>query len=69
MKDALRLETGQVVVRGVFGVPTFIVDDQLFWGADALDFLKAYLADPAILASDEMKRGTNLPVDAARKLA
>jgi len=44
------------------------VDGQLFWGADALDFVKAYLADPAIVATDEMKRVTNLPVGAARKL-
>lgn len=67
VKDALRLETERAAARGVFGVPTFIVDDELFWGADALDFFKAYLTDPAILASDEMKRVTTLPVGASRK--
>ena len=30
--------------RGVFGVPTFITDDQLWWGNDRLDFLERYLA-------------------------
>jgi hypothetical protein len=39
----------------------------LFWGADAIDFLKAYLEDPAILHSAEMKRLETLPVGAARK--
>jgi 2-hydroxychromene-2-carboxylate isomerase len=33
--------------RGVFGVPTFIVDDQLFWGNDRIEFLEEYLRDPA----------------------
>lgn len=66
VKDALRLETEQAVAHGVFGVPTLIVDGQLFWGADALDFVKAYLADPAIATSDEMKRVTTLPIGATR---
>jgi 2-hydroxychromene-2-carboxylate isomerase len=68
VKDELRLETEQAMTCGVFGVPTLIVDGQLFWGADAMDFVKAYLADPAIVASDEMKRVTTLPIGATRKL-
>ncbi len=69
VKDALRLATEQAAARGVFGVPTLIVDGQLFWGADALDFVKAYLADPAIVTTDEMQRVTSLPIGATRKLA
>lgn len=30
--------------RGVFGVPTFVVDDRLFWGNDRLVLLEAALA-------------------------
>jgi predicted DsbA family dithiol-disulfide isomerase len=63
----LRENTEQATARGVFGVPTFDVDGTLFWGADAIDFLKAYLEDPAILHSAEMKRLETLPVGAARK--
>ena len=55
------------MARGVFGVPTLIVDDELFWGADAMDFVEAYLADPGIVATEEMKRAINLPVGASRK--
>lgn len=33
--------------RGVFGVPTFIVDDQLWWGNDRLDFISEYLSSKA----------------------
>ena len=29
--------------KGVFGVPTFVVDDQVFWGNDRIDFLKSHL--------------------------
>ncbi len=30
--------------RGVFGAPIMIVDDQMFWGNDRLDFLEKHLA-------------------------
>jgi 2-hydroxychromene-2-carboxylate isomerase len=67
IKDALRLETAQAVARGVFGVPTLVVDDELFWGADATEFAEAYVADPGILATGEMLRAARLPVGASRK--
>ena len=67
IKDALRVETDQAVARGVFGVPTLIVDDELFWGADAMDFVEAYLDDPGIVATEEMVRAKNLPVGASRR--
>lgn len=34
----------EAVSRGVFGVPTFVVGDQLFWGQDRLDDLDLHLA-------------------------
>jgi 2-hydroxychromene-2-carboxylate isomerase len=34
------------VERGVFGVPTFFVDDEMFFGNDRLDFVKARLKPP-----------------------
>ena len=67
VKDRLRQETEDALARGVFGVPTHVVDQQLFWGAEATDFLKSYLADPAIFASAEMARVSSLPVGVARK--
>jgi 2-hydroxychromene-2-carboxylate isomerase len=46
-KAQLRANTDDAIASGVFGVPTFVVDDKLFWGFDALPMLKAYLdADP-----------------------
>ena len=56
MKDALRKNTEEAAARGVFGVPSFVIDGEVFWGADALDFVKAFLKDPAVLRNDEMRR-------------
>jgi 2-hydroxychromene-2-carboxylate isomerase len=66
-KDSLRKSTDEAARRGVFGVPSFVIDGEVFWGADALDFLKAFLEDEAVLHNDEMRRVDNLPVGAARK--
>ena len=39
----LRLQTERAIQAGVFGVPTFAVDDEIFWGNDRLPLLSAYL--------------------------
>jgi 2-hydroxychromene-2-carboxylate isomerase len=43
IKQRLRGQTERAVAAGVFGVPTFVVDGELFWGNDRLPFLQAYL--------------------------
>ena len=67
VKDALKKNTDAAAARGVFGVPTYEVEGELFWGADAIGFVNAFLADPAALRNDEIRRADNLPVGAARK--
>lgn len=47
VKNQLKAHTEEAIARGVFGVPTFVVDDKLFWGFDALPMLAAYLAGDA----------------------
>ena len=66
-KDVLRKNTEEAAQRGVFGVPSFVVDGEVFWGADAIDFLKAFLEDRSVVRNDEMRRVDGLPVAAARK--
>ena len=66
-KDALRRNTDDAASRGVFGVPTFVIDGEVFWGADCIDFAKAFLKDSAVVRNEEMRRVDNLPVGAARK--
>jgi carboxymethylenebutenolidase len=36
--------TDAAIAAGVFGVPTFVVGDELFWGQDRLDFVSRALA-------------------------
>ena len=66
-KDQLRKNTEEAAARGVFGVPSFVVDGEVFWGADAMDFVNAFLRDPGVLRNDEMRRVDAMPVGAARK--
>lgn len=67
VKDALRKNTEEAAALGVFGVPSFVVDGEVFWGNDSVDFLKAWLRDASILTRPEMRRIDTLPVGAARK--
>ena len=39
-KDLLRNATISAQDRGVFGVPTFLVGDQMFWGQDRVDWVR-----------------------------
>ncbi len=59
--------TEDAIARGVFGVPTIEVDGELFWGADSMEFLKAFLKDSSVVNNREMQRLDNLPVAAARR--
>ena len=40
VKQRLRANTERAVERGVFGVPSFFVDDELFWGQDRVDYVR-----------------------------
>lgn len=67
VKQQLRDNGKRAIELGVFGVPTFVVDGELFWGADALDFFLDYLSNPHLLEDPEMQRISSLPIAAARK--
>jgi 2-hydroxychromene-2-carboxylate isomerase len=43
IRQAYDKENREAQARGVFGVPIFIVDDQMYWGNDRLEFLEEYL--------------------------
>jgi len=44
IKDGLRANTEEAISRGMFGAPAMMVDGQLYWGNDRLDFVEAALA-------------------------
>lgn len=66
VKQTLRANTEEAIAAGVFGVPTFRVDGEVFWGFDATDMLLDYLADPSMLDTPEMRRISDLPVGVRR---
>ncbi|MXU64239.1 2-hydroxychromene-2-carboxylate isomerase [Oceanomicrobium pacificus] len=37
--------TEEALRAGVFGAPTYVVDDQVFWGQDRISYLDDYLAE------------------------
>lgn len=60
-KDRLRQATEEAVAAGVFGVPSLVIDGEIFWGVDAMAMAQDYLADPAAFRSGEMARVATLP--------
>jgi 2-hydroxychromene-2-carboxylate isomerase len=43
IKERLRRQTERAIQVGVFGVPSFVVDGEIFWGNDRLPLLNEYL--------------------------
>ena len=43
IKERLKMETGQAIVRGIFGSPFFIADGEAFWGNDRIPDLRDWL--------------------------
>lgn len=66
-KDLLRAKTDDALAHGVWGVPTLLIDDELFWGADSFPMALDFLRSPDLFESPEMKHIANLPVGAIRK--
>jgi 2-hydroxychromene-2-carboxylate isomerase len=54
VKERLRRETDEAIARGVFGVPTFMVGEELYWGIDQLEFVEL------ALRGDDPLRGVDI---------
>ena len=67
VKDALRANTDQAIKCGVFGVPTFVIGPELFWGDDVTDMMIEYLNDPDLFTKGDLGRLGNLPVGMQRR--
>lgn len=66
IKTTLRKNTDEAIAAGVFGVPTVLVDDRVFWGNDATQMACDYLADPRPFKED-VARILALPTAARRR--
>ena len=38
IKDTLRNKTNEAYEKGIFGAPTFVVNNKIFWGQDRIEF-------------------------------
>ena len=67
VKAALRRNTDEAIARGVFGVPTLMVGEEIFWGNDATRMCADYLSQGGRWNDPEYDRVAALPVGAERK--
>jgi 2-hydroxychromene-2-carboxylate isomerase len=66
VKQQLRQNTEEAIEAGVFGVPTIIADDHLFWGFDATDMYLDYQQNPNLYDDPELRLIDDLPEAASR---
>ena len=66
VKESLRTNTEAAIADGVFGVPTFVVGGEVFWGDDATEMMLNYLDNPSLFETAEMKRISNMPMGLTR---
>lgn len=66
VKQQLRDNFEAARANGVFGVPTLLVDAELFWGEDATAFALARIADPGLFDRDPYPILDALPTAAVR---
>ena len=38
IKDSLKKQTNEAYEKGIFGAPTFVVNNKIFWGQDRIEF-------------------------------
>jgi len=67
VKRKLMDNTAGAVAQGVFGVPTLAVRGRNFWGSDTIAWCNAFIDQPQMFESGEMKRAAEIGIGAARK--
>jgi 2-hydroxychromene-2-carboxylate isomerase len=67
VKQQLKAHTDEAIALSLFGVPSLVVDGQVFWGNDALPMLRAYLQGDPWFQSSEWTGVAQLPVGVQRK--
>lgn len=56
IKETLTRNTAEAVQAGVWGVPTFRVRNELFWGLDTVDWMSQFIDDERLFDSEGMRR-------------
>lgn len=66
VKAQLKANTERALAEGAFGVPTMLVQGELFWGVDALPHLELFLQGKDPLPADLFSKWGSLPGTASR---
>jgi len=66
-KARVRRQTDEALAQGAFGVPTAVVDGELFFGSDSLAHLDRFLAGRDPVTPDIVERWAHLPSSAPRQ--
>lgn len=61
VKRQLLVHGDEAIARRVFGVPSLVVDGEVFWGVDSFEFFRQYLTDPNVIATPAMRAADELP--------
>lgn len=67
VKDRVRANTEAALAGGAFGVPSVLVDGEMFWGVDSLGHLERYLEGRDPLTPEALARWQDLPATAGRR--
>jgi 2-hydroxychromene-2-carboxylate isomerase len=67
VKKQLHDNTAWAISQGVFGVPTFVIDGEIFWGQDAFEMVLDFLHKPERFQDANMLAVDSLPVGAMRR--
>lgn len=65
-KDALHNQTREAIRRNVFGVPSILIGDELFWGYDDLAFMRQYLEGKDPLDTNDLQQWQRVRPSARR---
>lgn len=65
-KARLRAATESAIAANVFGVPTILVDGELFWGNDNIEYVDAFLAGRDAVTPDYLAQWTHVRPSASR---
>ncbi len=66
-KQRVRQRTDDAFARGVFGVPTYEIEGELFWGQDSQPHLERFLRGEDPATPERVEPWANLPAQAQRK--
>ncbi len=66
IKKKLKKNTKLAIKKGIFGVPSFVINEEIFWGCDSTGMLLNYLEDSDLFKTSEMIRISTMPMGKKR---